>query len=302
MSIEPSKSEFSNRSNNFALAARASLSDKSACLTIGLIAVPLNCNWQGAIYFYDPMNSASFRCIAIGMLVVQACLIAIWFAMGKQIFIIRASLTFGILLILSASFSHGIVTADPVIPMEIPIMILAVAIGLFLIIQTPLWIYRRSTCQVISRSSSTSNLSAEQFSIKHLLIATTIAAVLFAAGRFFIPDLEYDGGAPIGAISHFVLSYAVLVALLSFLCVGFVFVENKRVVKRIAIGVAITLTILLVPAFFYMVMKGRIFSAYQPFEGIFYTVIFSCSLTATMLVVLFAYRSLGFRLRTVKAT
>ncbi|MFK7766274.1 MAG: hypothetical protein AB8B55_03450 [Mariniblastus sp.] len=297
MSIEPSKSGFSNSSKSLATLTGGILLDKSVYLTTGLIALALICNWVGAIFFYN-LDYETLNCFAIGMLIAQPCLIAVWFALGKQRVIVRAPLTIGVLLILLVSFVFSFLNLRTNLPMEIPIIFLAIAAGLFLTIQLPLWIYRRATSQVISRTSSTSNLSAEQFSIKHLLIATTIAAVLFAVGRFAIPDLEFDGGGPIGAISYFLLAYAALVSVLTFLCVGFVFIANKHVTQRIAVGVAIVLTILLVPAFFFMVMRGGLFANINAWEGTFNSVTFSFSLTATMLVVLFAYRALGFRLRT----
>ena len=268
---------------------------KAIVLTISLVVLALAGNSIGTTVFWNPnIDAEQLLCFVLGMLIAQPCLVAIWFALGIQKFIVRAPLTVCILLLLVAGYVQTLFLLDgnQGMPMEVPLIALCIALSLFLLIIFPLWIYRIATKHVISQRHLKSRLGEEQFGIKHLLIATTIAAVLVGVGRYAIPDVDFSG-VPIGQIVSFLLPFIATVSLLSYLSCAFVFLGRMRLL----IGITIGSVIIVVPVVMFYFQPNWIFSGVEFTRAAANTFMFLLSLAATMLAVLFGYYSIGFRLK-----
>ncbi len=277
-------------------------STSSLALTIGLIVVALAGNSLATLYFWQPKTSSEpLLCLMIGILIAQPCLLAVWYALGSQKVIVRAPMTIGIMFLLLIGYVLTFACRDPGMPGEIPVFFLGIALGLFSITQFPLWIYRRATRQVISQRQINSEFRSSQFGIKHLLIATTIAAVLISLGQFTISFLEpeFATGAPIGQIIRFLVPYVVMVSLIAFLCTAFIFFGRRRLLVGVALLLIISISAILLSS---QLVIGTVFGTFN-FSQIARNVsLFLIGFSGTMVSVMIIYYSIGYRLRSDKVS
>ena len=120
--------------------------------------------------------------------------------------------------------------------MEVPLVILVGVAVLVLFIQIPLWILRLKTGLVItSNEYMTDNLSV-QFGIRHILISTTITAVLIALGQLTFANAGFEGGPiPWREIVGFCFIYVTYSALITLSTVALVFWDNARIASGLVL-------------------------------------------------------------------
>ena len=163
------------------------VSDSSA-FRVFAVLIPLCCicNFAGS-FLFDNFDTSQLKtatlCFVIGTLISEVCLLAIWLSLGAQRIEDRVFQAIGTLGIVIACYLFGLVVfADGDIPEEAFLWMAGSAIGLFLLLAVPLWLYRFSSRTAINlQHLSDSESGGEQFSIRFLLGITTFAAVLIAA-------------------------------------------------------------------------------------------------------------------------
>ena len=239
--------------------------------------------------------------VFLGMLLSLPVLISLWMSLGGQHWIIRIPLSTMCLLSLSGVFltTLGILSGsvDNAEIWIIGAIILAVALA----IQIPAWTVRLWYGVSISRQSSESAAS-KQFTIKQLLITTTVLA-------FLVPLLQWvaafkifnDSGPPMDEILRFCGVFIVVLVFLTLLSVLVVFSSKLRVASFciLLVGLA-TIPFVVVPSLKYI--SGLEFSVADSYlmdkEKLLNVFAFISSNAVTMIVVLSLYFALGFRLRS----
>ena len=271
-------------------------SDLPSVATIAaLVAMAAIGNSTATAILWDSGNEPWYS-FAWGILIAQPCLLSIWCALVRQNLILRVSISMGILFVLYCSMMLTFQLLDVPggsIPLELILIFLGMIVALTLLIQTPLYIVRRITGYTLFIPSNNGAQSNDvQFGIKHLLIATTVAALLIViAQATFSSQVEFQGGAPWAEIIGFIATFSVLVTLTGWLCIGAVFLSQHRV----AIGALLGFVILAGPWAVHKILT-RVFRGATMSETYFNTLLFLVALVGTIVVVLTLFYAIGYRL------
>jgi hypothetical protein len=252
-------------------------------------------NVGGTLLFWDIFGgpiTEFLLCLAIGLMIAQPCSLAVWCALGTQNFVVRVPLTMGILFCLVCIYIGTIYAMENRIPMEIPIIFVVSSFALALLIQVPLWIFRLMTGYAISPLGTRKDSEeAFQFAIKHLMIATAIAAVVAAISKYAFGSGELDGNVPWGEIVGLMTTFALFVSMITLLCVAFVYSGASRVGIGILLGLVVTVGPVGVREVVSVVNGGSDPRMLTNIYG------FTVSLTTALMVVLFAFHGMGYRLQ-----
>ena len=136
---------------------------------------------------------------------------------------------------------------------------------------------------------------ASQFAIKHLMIATTIAAVIAAVSKYAFETGELDSGEPWGEIVGFITTFALFVSMITLLCVAFVY-TGAGGAGRIGIGILLGLVVTVGTVGVREVVNAVTSGGSDP-RMLTNIYAFTVSLTTVLTVVLFAFYSMGYRLQ-----
>lgn len=184
------------------------------------------------VYFWDGKAFDSFSFfVALGLLVVQPCLASIWCALGSERSLVRIPAAMGILIVWLAVYLKTMHVLDNNLPLEVVVVIGCLVISTSIILQIPMWLFRWKTKQVLRLPAvSEPNIGNNQFGIKHLLIAMTLAAVIVAVLRAAFPESELGttGFFPWWQLSLFLLYFVISTCVLTFLALAVVFSRRRR--------------------------------------------------------------------------
>ena len=203
-----------------------------------LFVVALFGNVWGTLYYMkSPPNPPIHYFVALGFLIAQPCLLCIWCALGGQKTMWRILVSMGMLVILTLVYAK--ILEDDGAPLEVTLFLCGIVVAIVAILQIPLWTFRTLTKQTIALPIIfDAELGASQFGIKHLLFATTLAAMLIALAKAYFPVSEIDGTGPVpwfGLIT-FLLFYVLIACLLTFLMLAAVFNQKHRLVFTFFLG------------------------------------------------------------------
>lgn len=267
---------------------------------IALVLVSAIGNVVGTFYFweisYRPFDQFIW-CIGLGLMVAQPCALAVWCALGTQKLVVRVPLTMGILFCLVCEYVGTLYALDNSMPLEITFILIVGTFVLAAFIQVPLWIFRLKTRHEISLMGE-ERKSAEdsQFGIKHLLITTTIAAVVAAVFQYTFKTGKFDGGAPWAEIIGFLVAFELFISVITLLCVAFVYSRASRT----GIGVLLALVVMVGP-FGVRSFVNAVTTGFMDPNMLLNVFGFAISLTTALTVVLFAFHSMGYRMQRVSS-
>ena len=276
-----------------------SLADQPSAVfaTAAFVIVALLGNTMGTVFFWQADEVELILCLAIGAMLAQPCLLAVWIALGYQQVVIRIPSALGILLGLVMSYLQTLHMLDPSdLPLEVTIFFFSVAAAIFVVAQLPFWIFRTASHQVIARVDKSEN-TASQFGIRHLMITMTIAAVIVLIVKNVIPSGDWEGGAPWMQFIRFVTPYFVGICVLALLCTALVFSQGHRRLLALVIGgVVITgsISLYLMPSNGLVGLSGVGMEIFVRNATLFFL-----GFSATMIGVLSVYYRIGFRLRKI---
>jgi len=246
--------------------------------------------------------------VSNGMLLSLPVLISLWIVLGGQKWIIRIPLATFFLLALSGIFvaTLGILSksADDSLVWWIGAITLAVSAA----IQIPAWIVRARYGVSVSRQSNGrtgwDSVTSKQFTIKQLLITTTILALVVPLLQWFATFKMFSdntGGPPVAEICGFCGIFIVVLVFLTLLSVLVVFVPKLRVASLCILLVGLfAVPIVVVPSInFVFGLKFSFTDSYFMDTAIHINVFaFMLSNAVTVIAVLAMYYALGFRLST----
>ena len=254
----------------------------------------------GTLLFWEFYGGPFYEfllCMGLGLMVAQPCALAVWCALGTQKFVVRVPLTMGILFSLTCIFTGTIYALENGITLEVPIIFVVGSFSLALLVQVPLWIYRMITGYAISfMGTQTESEKASQFGIKHLMIATTIAAVIAAISNYALANSELDNSVPWGEVIGFLVTFELFISMITLLCVALVYSRSSRV----GIGILLGLVVIVGP-----IGVGEVIDAVigggSDRRMLTNTYAFTISLSIVLTVVLFAFYAMGYRLQRSNA-
>ncbi len=266
---------------------------------IALVLASAIGNVGGTLFFWNTSGGpiAAFAlCLALGLMVAQPCSLAVWCALGAQKFVLRIPLTMGILACLVFLYTGTLFVMENSMPLEIPIVFVASSLVLNVLIQVPLWIFRVTTGNFISPLITHQETEqGSQFGIKHLMMATAIAAVIAAVSNYVFGTGELDRGVRWVEVTGFLMAFELLVSMITLLCVALVFSNVSRVPVSILTAIVVIAGPIGVRETINAVTTG----------GFNHSILiniygFTISLTMALTVVLFAFYSMGYRMKRAK--
>ena len=160
-----------------------------------------------------------------GMLLSLPVLISVWLVLGGQTWIIRIPLAFFSLLALSGIFLGTIFSLEGSIPAEVYLIIGGVTLAVSIATQIPLWIFGLRYGALITRASSGSVVKT-QFTIKQLLITTTVFAFLVPFLQWVATFEDFEN-APMFLICGFCGVFIVVLVFLMLFSVLVVFSKHR---------------------------------------------------------------------------
>jgi hypothetical protein len=207
------------------IAALVTLISLVICAAAGnLIITRLFVGFRGPGPFYS-------YSIFMGLLLAQPCLLSIWCAWGSGNSALRIFSSMGVLAGLTLVYMNAFVNGKPMV-IEIVLIFAGAALMATTIIQVPLWIYRKFTKRSLRlRNHAIPESTSSQFSIKQLLIAMTVAAIVVTGTKALLPELNDNRGPgfiPWMQIISVLLFFAVTICLTSFVVLAFVFSPRKH--------------------------------------------------------------------------
>lgn len=240
-------------------------------------------------------------CLVLGVFISLPCLFSVWCTLGSQYWMKRIPIAMGMQFVLFGVYVGRIGSIQANLPWEVVALFAAILISLTIAIQIPIWIFRFSTGACLCRAETGSKSVGEtQFGIRHLLIATTLIAVIVAAQQFIIPDLKLTpSGAlpPIRRIVSFCKIFISLIWLLTLLSIAVVFSKKRKLSAVIILVIANAIVPMLVAGPVLKVIQK------QPGKGIsthWDTLLniyaFTFSLTFSLVVIFVLFYCLGYRL------
>ena len=234
---------------------------------------------------------------AFGMLLSLPVLISIWIVLGGQTWIIRIPLASLYLVALFGTFFTALKSNDEHFPDDLFWVFGGIVLAISAAIQTPLWIVRAWRRVSISRTGSESTAD-KQFTIKQLLISTTIFAFLVPLLGLFGPfEFTTQTRVPLDEAFAFFSVVVALLLFLTLLSLLFVFSHKLRLASLcvLAVGLA-AIPYGFVPLTNYM-MRQQISDADWMMALGMNAFAFASANAVMMIVVLSLYYAVGFRLR-----
>lgn len=172
----------------------------------GIVLFFLANNLLWPLIFDAVQESVSEECVGfllgslLGGLTAQACLLAIWAALGPQRLLVRLPIAYALMVVGVCSYYLGMTLPDwGEMPAEFSVLF---AVGLLLLccgVQLPLVIFRAIIGFRIDGETFDPNTSDEEslrFGLRYLLILTAVVAVLTAMLRFTFPEVGWPGSGP----------------------------------------------------------------------------------------------------------
>lgn len=275
--------------------AFSDLSSLAIPVTIGFVAIAVIGNCLGTCFFWKASDSELLLCPAIGAMLAEPCLVAVWLALGYQQVVLRIPLATGVLIGVVLAYLQTLNLLDPGnLPLEVTVFFSLIAAAIFAVLQIPFWIFRLTSGQVITSTDKSGKVDASQFGIRHLMITMTVAAVIVLLVKNVIPEGSWEGGTPWKRMIYFVSPYLVGICVLAILCTALVFSQgNRELLVIVIVGIVTAGSISL----YYMPTNGPLGTRINIERFVRNVCLFSVGFLATMIGVLSVYYRIGFRLR-----
>lgn len=265
-----------------------------------LFALAAAGNWFLTTYFLDNLGFRTGFFVALGLLVVQPVLLSIWCALGNQNTMLRLLFSIGMLVVLTFVYTKVLDTDGA--PLEVTLVLCGIVLAIAAIVQIPLWIFRTLTGNVLMlpprQLEGQPELSRSQYGIKHLLLITTVVALLTTLLRILAPEKALEGrsnAVPWFELSVFLLTFIVAKSLLAFLTLGAVFNQKRRL--RFVFAQFVFLIVM--PLVCLEVLRRSnlfgVVSVWEP-EPIISVFVFFWSLSAAIIIGLGTFYLIGYRL------
>ena len=234
--------------------------------------------------------------IFIGMLLSLPVLVSLWTVLGRQAWLIRIPLASLALLVLFGVYPVTNICLG--IPVEVLWLFAGVTLLVTASVQIPFWTIRAWQGVTISGQGAKSG-DKMQFTIKQLLVTTTIFAFLAPLLRWFTTFEGFQdvfSRIPLNVVLGFCGIFIVVLVFLALFSVLIVFLPKLRVwcLGILVLGIA-TLPLVVVPSVLFVLSDRFTDQAWMDIAA--NVVAFSASNAVTMIVVLSMYYALGFRLR-----
>lgn len=133
--------------------------------------------------------------VGAGLILGEVTLLAIWGVLSAEPLVIRLPRALALAVLIFYSWQLGILLSTEEIPVDVSLVLSGLAMLLFLVLTTPLWIarnYLRCHISAVGRTSS----AREQFTLRHILLWTAIVAGLTVLGRAIFAGYADSGGLP----------------------------------------------------------------------------------------------------------
>jgi acetyl esterase len=238
--------------------------------------------------------------IAIGALVSEFFLLAIWCALSQQAIKVRLPLTFALVLVVVCSYCLGLRLPDwgsgiREMWLEAALLLTVVGFGLFILMQVPLWLIRSATRTRIATPETIrleGALRGRQFSLGYLMLWTGVVGVLLAIVRNTLPTKNI--GAPLAQLTDvavFLMIYIVLALLLGLPCIWIALTKRPQMFPVLTLAGTITFGPFIAFACTEAAYPGQSVADFVP--GV---LCYEVGLTGTTLAVLLVMRFLGYRM------
>ena len=244
-------------------------------------------------------------CIALGPFLAIPCLLAIWCSLGEQTAIVRITLSMALAILFYFVYVGTIKTVGiGNLPVFAYVLFGSIAISTIVLVQIPFWLFRLTTGQRLSRRKD-SAVNAIQFGIKHLLIITTLVALIVWIAKYSVSmdRLGPNGAPPLSTMINFCALFIGLIWVLTLLCLPVVFSNTLR--QRIWTAVLLLGVLIIVPYSLANPVEQIIYFQGRPVTvdpTVFWDVTanifaFSTSFAVALLAVLMAFYLIGYRLK-----
>ena len=249
--------------------------------------------------FYLPFGNGIRQVVLntfLGMLLSLPVLVSLWTVLGGQAWFIRIPLASLALLVLFGIYAVTNICLG--MPAEVLWLFAGVTLLVTTSVQISFWTIRVWQGVTISAQGAKSG-DKMQFTIKHLLITTTIFAFLTPLLRWFTTFEGFQdvfSRIPLNVVLGFCGIFIVVLVFLALFSVLIVFLPKLRVwcLGILVLGIA-TLPLVVVPSVLFVLSDRFTDQAWMDIAA--NVVAFSASNAVTMIVVLSMYYALGFRLR-----
>lgn len=240
--------------------------------------------------------------VLFGFQTAQTCLIAVWAALGNQSFLGRC---FCCTLVLVSLFAEHILTLV-VMRANSGIVILlsgSAQVAVFGCVILPLIVYRTRWRRVLATRKDIPTARFLRFSIRHVLIFTSIVAAATIAIKTVAAAYLRAYSSPVApgfpAIA-FAFCFIVPIALITILCVQWMFTKHG------AYGRALLATLLISPVIPTAIISFLVSTGFGPVEEALFvwlfTFIFLGSLATAIVAVFAVFREIDFRLQHLVET
>lgn len=253
-----------------------------------------------------------FVLVAAGAIAAEACLLAIWAALGPQTVAVRLLITLPLLVLCICAYITGVrqsfsidTTPQPfqtyaAIVMAAELMFIWVQVPLFVFVQVPLWVARVRSGRWIDLAASPDDGNDRrviQFGLRYLLALTTVVALLLLVVRYSVGSASWDLGASSMEWLYYIATlamYTVVSTLVCLPCVWLILDRGRDKLAWLIWFVAATAAGPLLTAALLPVLNGGVIR----FNGdtVIGTYCFTIGLAMTTILVLLAVRKLGYRL------
>jgi hypothetical protein len=239
--------------------------------------------------------------VAVGGLVGEVCLLAIWCALAAQAVKYRLPLTFSLVSVVACAYVMGLQLAADGLPPDVALLICGAAVGLFCCLQVPLWVFRAALRRRIDLKDAEpvdAKMESAQFGLRYLMGCTAGVAVLIVVVQHSIPDEDWDGNIPWLEVILLGLIFMVFSALICIPCIWAALSDHGR-----GIGCGVLFLVGVIGTGFVTIAITFVVGGGPDLDEIIRDVFgFGAGAAMTMLFVLLIVRSLGYRLvRTTRS-
>jgi len=270
-------------------------------IVAGLGAVFFVSNLLGPALFWNSNGSYGVT-FAIGALVAEIILLAIWCALGTQAIKIRLPLCLGLVVVATCTYIVGLQLPDDELPFEVAIILVVAASAFFACMLAPFWGLRLYARQhIVADHEAVSDQSRSgQFGVRYLLTMTGCVAVLLVLVKLTIPtDYARASWPPWGQFITGGLVYVVFSGCLAIPCVWLALSSQNRSFWASSLAVVLVLGPVIASVIIQYAFGG---AAADFWELVFYILSFAVGLVATTSAVLLVLgRLCGFRLSAIRA-
>ncbi len=244
--------------------------------------------------------SQNFAFIAIGALLAEVCLLAIWCGSSQQAIKVRLPVTVALVLVAVCTYSLGLQfpsmgSGIGRMPLQVALVIAAAGYGLFVVMQVPLWLIVRTTrCRIATPETIRLGGSKQgrQFSIGYLMLWTGLVCVLLVLVRNTFPTETVTIGArDLMDTGFYLIIFILFSSLLSLPCIWIALTKRPQILSVLTLVGTIIVGPFIILVVTYMRFPVVRFS--EVVSGVF---CYGIGFAGTTLAVLFVLQYLGYRM------